>query len=168
MSMTAGMRRVSGAELESLLALEAAVTEFDEEDYAEDLADNEASLDLDKAWHGLHYLLTETADGGEAPFCYLAHGGKVISNYEGGYERLLVPDEVAALDNALSELSPDDLRPKFNPQTMMAKGVYPAIWDRDPQQDDTLGWLLEFYAELRTFVREAAANGQGIVVDLSV
>lgn len=168
MGMTAGMRRVSANELETLLALEAPVLEWDENGSGQYWGESEPSLQLDKASNGLHYLLTQTGHAGEEPWCYLLLGGKVVSGGETGYERLLVPAEVAAFDEALSSLSPDDLRQRFNPQEMMAQDVYPSIWDRDPDKQDTLGWLLEFYDELREFVRETAANNQAIIIDLSV
>src|SRR5512147_1898048 len=38
-----------------------------------ELADGEgATTDIDKAWHGIHYLLTKTAWGGDPPLNFLA------------------------------------------------------------------------------------------------
>lgn len=28
---------------------------------------------------------------------------------------------------------------------MVKKEIYPEIWDRDPKDDDTLGYLIEYY-----------------------
>lgn len=39
-----------------------------------------ASTDLDKAWHGIHYLLTETAWEGNEPLNFLVQGGNVAGN----------------------------------------------------------------------------------------
>lgn len=66
MGLTAGMRRVSADELETLLALEAPILEWDENGPAEYWGESEPSLQLDKAWNGLHYLLTQTARGRRA------------------------------------------------------------------------------------------------------
>jgi hypothetical protein len=35
-------------------------------------------VDIDKGWHGLHFLFTGTADGGEERACYLVRGGEEI------------------------------------------------------------------------------------------
>ena len=47
---------------------------------------------------------------------------------------------------------------------MLEEGIYPNLWDRDPAEDDPLGYLIEHYAELRTFVRRAADRGDGLIV----
>lgn len=51
--------------------------------YYDDASEGELSeeaqgedLDLDKAWHGLHYVLTGTAAQGEEPWGYLLTGGE--------------------------------------------------------------------------------------------
>ena len=50
---------------------------------------------------------------------------------------------------------------------MMAKKIYPEIWDGDPADDDTLGYLMENLAGLRTAVSDAASRGQGLVLVLT-
>ena len=35
---------------------------------------------LEKAWHALHFLFTNTADGGDPPACYLMSGGLGLSS----------------------------------------------------------------------------------------
>jgi hypothetical protein len=65
--------------------------------------------------------------------------------------------------DALRVLSDDDLRARFNPSDMIAKEIYPEIWDRSPADDDTLGNLIEYVQELRRFLdpadRPHAAGG---------
>src|SRR5688500_4635495 len=41
--------------------------------------------DADKAWHGLHYLLTKTAWGGEPPLDFIALGGTPVGDEDLGY-----------------------------------------------------------------------------------
>ena len=45
--------------------------------------------------------------------------------------------------------------------------VYPTIWSRQPEEDDTLGYLLEYYDALREFIAGAAEQGEGLVVYLA-
>lgn len=47
---------------------------------------------------------------------------------------------------------------------MIKLQIYPEIWDRDASEDDTLGYLIEYYSGLREFVRQAADRGLGLVV----
>jgi hypothetical protein len=39
---------------------------------------------------------------------------------------------------------------------MLAKETYPEIWARKPEEDDTLGYLIEYFQTLRGFRRRRA------------
>jgi hypothetical protein len=126
------------------------------------------SIDLDKAWHGLHFLLTSTAWEGEPPLDLLVAGGTPLDEIEDGYgpPRLIGAREVAAAHRALSGLSDEVLRARFDPRAMTAADIYPAIWDRDPGEDDALGYLMENLHVLRDGLARASAAGLGVVVSI--
>ncbi|MCP4600899.1 MAG: YfbM family protein [Proteobacteria bacterium] len=134
-----------------------------------ELAEEEVSdTDLDKAWHGIHFLLTGSDWEGDPPLNFLVSGGIEVGDVDVGYgpARVFRSSEVAEIHNALSELQEDDLRARFRPDVMMKKDIYPTIWDRDSKDDDTLGYLFEYFAELKKFVGNAAGKGLGLVVTL--
>ena len=130
------------------------------------LAEDEVvEADMDKAWHGLHYLLTGTAWEGEEPLNFLVKGGTEVGEDIGyGLTRALTSGQVQSLNTALQPIDEDLLRSRFNPSEMMRLDIYPAIWDRDPAEDDTLGYLLSSFDELKTFVSEAAERNLGLLV----
>jgi Domain of unknown function (DUF1877) len=137
------------------------------EDFA--LADGEGvSTDLDKAWHGIHYLLTGTAWEGVAPLNFLVAGGRSVGDIDVGYgpARVLSAAETRAAHEALTQLSDDELRGRFDPAAMTKKDIYPEIWDRPPEEDDTLGYLLEYVRTLREFLAQAVEQRQGLVVSI--
>jgi len=72
----------------------------------------------------------------------------------------------AALD-ALAAISDDELRRRFAPDAMMRAEIYPEIWDRDPEEDDTLGYLMEYVAVLREMLGSVTSRGHGLMVVLS-
>lgn len=134
------------------------------------LADDEGSVaDLDKAWHGLHYLFTGTDEGGNPPLDFIAVGGEEIGTIDVGYgpARALAPPLVAQIAAKLASLSDAELRSRFNGPAMMAKKIYPEIWDQDPAEDDSLGYLMENLADLRKAVSDAAGRRQGLVLVLT-
>ena len=134
------------------------------------LVDGEGvSTDLDKAWHGIHYLLTGTAGDGGKPFNFLLAGGCQVGDIDVGYgpARVLSASETRAAHEALTQLSDDDLRRRFDPAEMTRKEVYPEIWDRPPEEDDTLSYLLEYVRTLRGFLAQAVEQRQGLVVYLT-
>jgi hypothetical protein len=133
-------------------------------------ADGEGvSADLDKAWHGIHYLLTGTADGGEPPLSFLVTGGQEIGEIEVGYgpARAFTAAETQTIADAFARMGDQDLLAGFDPPDMMAKEIYPEIWDRTPPADDPIGYLREFLPVLRSFLRQAADARMGMVVTLT-
>ena len=124
--------------------------------------------DLDKAWHGIHYLLTGTAWDGVPPLDALVSGGREIADIDvgNGAPRTLTATETRAFANALATLSEAELRGRFAPAEMMKLEIYPEIWDRDPSEDDTLGYLLEYLTRLRECLAEAVAQDRGLVIML--
>ena len=127
-----------------------------------------AEIDLDKSWHGIHYLLTGTAWEGEPPMNFIVSGGIEIGDVDTGYgpARAIDSVSVAAITEALSGVDTELLRTRFRPDEMQKLDIYPSIWDRDPNQDDTLGYCLEFYEELKRFLKTASENNLGVVLYL--
>src|SRR4051812_40770621 len=101
MSMIAALRRLSDSDLLHLQKKPELVADY--------LAENPldgfgpfADLDIDKAWHAIHFLLTGTAWEGEPPLDFLAIGGTEIGEDLGyGPARGLVSSQVRELATAL-------------------------------------------------------------------
>jgi hypothetical protein len=122
-------------------------------------------LDLEKAWHGLHFLLTGMADGGTEPACFLLDGGEELSgDDEDVHARLLRPPQVRAFADHLAAITTDELTRRFDPVRMTKLRIYPEIWQRPASEDEPRGYLLGAFAELRDFVGTAAAAGDALVV----
>jgi hypothetical protein len=134
---------------------------------AEDGDDDE--LYLDKAWHGIHFLLTGTAWEGSFPLNFIVSGGTAIGEVDVGYgpARALTSDDVRSLHAELEPLTSEELERRFDPEQMTKLQIYPEIWDRDPKEDDSLGYLLDYYTDLRGFVRRTAERGHGLLVYLN-
>ena len=126
--------------------------------------DPEKHVDVDKAWHGLHFLFTGTADGGRAPACYLTEGGEDLDDE--GFGRALRPRQVQIFAEYLNELTPDILTKRFDPRRMMELDIYPGGWDSQPAAQ-ALQWLLDYFADMQAFVKKAAAAGDGLVIHIS-
>ena len=129
-------------------------------------ADDGEHLDLDKAWQGLHFLLTGTDMGGDPPLNFIYRPENWIGDVDVGLgpARAVRSGEVRMIADELERLPPETLAERFDPEKMMELGIYPEIWDRDPAEDDTLGYLLHHYGELRAFVRRAADGGRAMIV----
>jgi hypothetical protein len=126
-------------------------------------------IDLDKAWRGIHFLLNESAREGNEPLCYLVKGGEEIGDEDVGYcrARALRPNQIADWADALSAISVDDRRKRFDPEALLKADIYPSVWDRAPEEDDTPGYLLEFYDALRSFPEQTKHENKGAIITLS-
>jgi Domain of unknown function (DUF1877) len=123
-------------------------------------------LDVDKAWHGLHFLFTGEAWSGEPPLGFIVAGGAEVGDEDVGYgpARAFTSAELREISAALERITRDELARRFDPARMMELGIYPEIWDRDPADDDTLEYLLEYFDLLKDFVSRGAGSGRAMLV----
>lgn len=136
-------------------------------DPPEETALDEGVLDLEGAWHGLHYIFTGTAWEGAPPGCFLISGGDEIGDEdEDSPPRLLGPDQVRQFSNFLASISDEELTRRFDAAQMTALDISPAIWDRE-ENPNPLDVLREGLRDLRTFVASAADRGEAIVVHVA-
>ena len=118
-------------------------------------------LDLDKAWHGIHYLLTGSAweippGVGEAVL-----GGEPIGEDAGyGPPRLLGADRVQVVAAALREVTAETLGVRFDPGALLAAEIYPQVWD----EDDFASYLLPNFLSLRDFYLTAAERNADVLL----
>ena len=84
-----------------------------------------------------------------------------------GPPRVFTSAETHAIAAALAAVTDEDLRSRFVPEAMMRAEIYPEIWDRDPNDDDTLGYLMEYVGTLRGTLTTVTSRGHGLLVVLS-
>src|SRR4051794_13744999 len=92
-----------------------------------------AALSLEKAWDGLHRLLTGAGTAAELGFL-LGGGTEVGVQLSYGRPRLLDAGFVRRLDVALRGIGDDRLWAGFDARRFEADGVYPGIWDEPPDE----------------------------------
>jgi hypothetical protein len=116
-------------------------------------------LDLQKAWHGLHFLLAGTKDAPTAPPGDAILGGRELGEDLGiGPMRVTAPAQVAATARALAALDPASLRASYDPHRMEDLEIYPGHWD-DPENCE---WLMAAFAEVRGYFAAAADKQAGM------
>jgi hypothetical protein len=122
------------------------------------------ALSLDKAWHGVHYLLTGSADPVDTLAGHAVLGGTETGEDFSGYgrARLYEPDQVAAIAAALADAAVmRDAVARFDPGRMKELQIYPFGWE-----DGDRDWLVASLSELACFYAEAAAGGSAIATCL--
>ena len=159
MSMIIELRAISHATSHELFAdpaqLEALFDEYNDE--AQPGSEGSA-MDLDKAWHAIHFLLTGTTDAGEGPIASLLVGGTEVGDEEFGYAipRVLTESETAAFAQALANTPVEKLRARYEPEALAEAEISPEIWLEEGE--GAFEYVREHYDSLRTFVTAAARN----------
>ena len=174
MGIYAAVRRVSPATLAEIIATYPAAEDYSEnEEYSEEMEaqafemwrKDGDTLDLGKLWHALHFLLTGSAYEGEEPLCYLTVGGTTVGSEGWGFLSLLSPQQTAAFAESLATLSQDEFASRFDAEQMTREEIYPSYWWHEMPEARLL--LANQFDELRTFVAQAVARGQGLIVQIS-
>lgn len=124
------------------------------------------SLDIDKAWHLIHYLLNGEAWGGEGPLANAVLGGTELEGTDAGYGpfRYLLPADVRATAQALSLVNPEELWTRFDAAQVSADEIYPVGWTGDQEERE---YVLHNYMAVQRFFAEAAASSKAILLYLS-
>lgn len=122
--------------------------------------------DLDKAWHGIHYLLTGTAWEGDSPRNFLVLGGTEVGDIDVGYGRARAFDSQAVkeISRSLAAIDREELHRRYDPVRMTELEIYPGIWDEDVEEEETIGYCLEYFDELKEFIARTAEKDLGMVI----
>jgi hypothetical protein len=148
-----------------LIAGEAAQRRGDEPSADTGGAADHRELSLDKAWHGLHYLLTGSAEPVEGAPGSAVLGGSEVGDDDLGYgaARVFAAGEVSEIAAALGRDGLErELLSRYDPDRMSAAGIYPGGWDRPDQCD----WLLAAFRDLLEFFADTAAQGRAVATCL--
>ncbi len=118
------------------------------------------SVSLDKAWHGLHYLLCGSAEPAPGPLGQAVFGGTEIGDDLGyGPARCFTAKETSRIAEALQAPGLEStLRNRFDAKAMEQLGLYPGgVWSEGPD------WLIAAFRDLREFYAAASAEGQAVL-----
>jgi hypothetical protein len=120
-------------------------------------------LDVDKSWHGIHFLLTGSVREGDAPLKWVIFAPSELGEDLGyGSARVLKADEVAEVSKALAPVTPDKLKRKCDWNLMNDSEIYPQGW-RAGDED----YIAENFAALKKLYESAARRRMGVIQWLS-
>ncbi len=122
------------------------------------------TISLDKAWHGVHYLLSGAAEPGAELISQAIMGGTEVGDDDSGYgpARYFDAAQVAAIATELDSANLEaEMKSRYDTARMMSLGIYPGGWT--PKE---LDWLMDEFAHLRDFFASARADGAAIVTCL--
>jgi hypothetical protein len=118
------------------------------------------NISIDKAWHGLHYLLCGKLEPAPGPLGQAVFGGTEIGEDQGyGPARYFTPTQVAEIASALQSPSLErELHARFDAAAMTQLGIYPGVWEPDDHD-----WLIEAFHTVQNFYAAASQAEQAVV-----
>jgi len=122
-------------------------------------------MDLDKAWHGIHYCLTQDIGEGSHPLGFILYGGHLAGDIDVGYgpARLFTGAETAELNTLLQKVSSDDLKANYEPEKM--DDVYPSvIWSRT--DENNFEYIDENFSDLKKFLAQCVQDKVGMTISI--
>lgn len=168
MSMIAAYLRVSPLALETVAAKESLLRALIDHE-----KEVEEAIDIDKAWDGLHYLLSEERRSGATnaghPIDlggYFVHGLKpVIPGVctPGGEIRCLTRPDISRVLSWAASVS--GLEGKFDAVAMQRMRVYPQGWIKE--RDERLAELISAFAKLSEFYSRCDSRNHCVIAFLT-
>ncbi|KJV35270.1 YfbM family protein [Luteibacter yeojuensis] len=120
-------------------------------------------LDVDKAWHAIHFVLNGSAWEGSGALGMSVLGGTEIGEDIGyGPARFLLAHQVTDVADALSKVSDADFHARFDAQAMDEQDIYPQVWSRDA--DDGRTYVFDYFVHMVNFYKEAVSRGDAMLL----
>jgi hypothetical protein len=159
MSMIGNYRRITADELQILFKQP---EKLDDLLYSEE-GSFERCLDIDKAWHAIHFLLNGEVWDGIEPYNMVVLGGEPISEEDVGYgpARYLTREQVKVVAKALSDITKTELLERFDAEAFNKADIYPQGIQED--QD----YIVENYKALVRFFNQAAESDDAMIIYIS-
>jgi len=119
-----------------------------------------AALSLEKAWHGVHYLLCGETDAGRTILSQAVLGGTEFGDDLGyGPARYFAQAKVSLTARELTQAELEtEMRARFDPVQMSRAGIYPRLWT-----PTDAAWLMEEFRRLKDFYVHAGAGRFAVV-----
>jgi len=115
---------------------------------------------LQKSWHALHYLLCGSADPVDTALGKAILGGEEIGPDVGyGPARLLTPDEVRVVAQALAAVSKPELAARCDRRAMKSAEIYACRGT-----DDDIDLALECFDDVQALYADAAVHGNAVLL----
>ena len=165
MGMIMYLLRISKQELESYIDKP--------ELFLENRVDDAYSMDIDKAWGGILYLLTGKAFASGSPEDEVDSLNRIFfsaqlfdEDMDVGYgpAHYLTPEQVAGINHKIASLTEADLKSHYDPEAMnKEEKLYPSLdWN-----EKIFDYLYFHFQALQSFFATAASRREAIVTYLS-
>lgn len=124
-----------------------------------------STTDLDKAWHAIHFILTDNLRRKKFPQSFLLNGGSAVVDSGLDLVRTFSGAKVQEISDFLNSIDSVAFIKRFNPAALTNEKIYPEeVWGRPDEQIESRDYVLEYFDGLKNFVDQAKAQKLGLVL----
>lgn len=134
------------------------------QDFVFEDSNENSTINIDKAWHAIHFTLTGCPFGGDEDniFSKLVLSGNILMEIDGEFPVMLITaNDVKKLSKAMNSLEEQEFRKRFNINEMLENNIYPVM--NDEGEDDFFEYVWANLIELKRFIQEASDDGQAVI-----
>ncbi len=163
--MIGNLLRISNAELDAYLEDS---NLLEERVYAEEDIPDPKSLDIDKSWAGIMFLLNgcglEEIDYAERPLSLVFYNPSahiIDENQDMGYGPAIycTAEEVKEISSALDDISIEELEKRYDPARMEQLEIYPFSW----KEEGAFNYLADYFKSIKEFYKAAADSNEAVI-----
>ena len=143
-------------------------SELDLEDLIYDKSLEDHLLDIDKAWHAIHFTLTGLpfgADDGDILGLLVLSGNMLTGQDDPLSAMVIEASDVTLLADALNNISGPAFRDSFSVSEMLHNNIYPVTEGED--EDAFFEYVWSYFTLLKDFITVAADSGQAVIFYIS-
>ena len=121
------------------------------------------TLDIDKAWEAIHFLLCGVSFDGNPPFGYVVpmrEENALDTEFDNG-AFAITHQQVQEAYNCIKDIGEQELRAKFNIKSFVENEIYPGVVDDD--ENSFFEYFNEKFKLIQDFYKKAFENNSGIV-----
>lgn len=128
-------------------------------------------LYVDKAWDGMNFLLNKVGENSDSqfPYTFINEGGVELNGTEDdwgyGPPRAFDGDDVQQIAQMMKDVDVDALFEQADLGELEDADVY--CFSADEPKEESVGYFTSYLSELKTFIRDAAAENRCLIVCLA-
>jgi len=155
-------RRITVEQLTALRETPEAIFSFLHPEGGKPLISNDFKLDIDKAWHAIHFCLTGDPWAGKPPLANAVLGGTSLGDdLAYGPARFLTAEQVQDVATALNGISMEDFVTRCDFVAMNKARIYPSNWVGSPED---LKYITSYYSGVVDFFNKAARENNAMLL----
>jgi hypothetical protein len=157
-------RRVSSRVIDELRAQPDRIKSILYPQQSETAIDDDVRVDVDCAWHALHFLLSGSPKPGKPPLDFIL-GGTPVGDIDlgEGPARMFTSADVRKIAAMLALVNQATLRSRFDVAQLVEHQIYPLHWD-EPGKTASFEFVAEQFDALKDFVTTTAQAEAGMIV----